>query len=69
VSLLRRGPYRLATSPGVRVAIDRQPVRPGVVWVAAGRHVVIWTGPVGHVVLMAHTCAERRALGEGPRAL
>jgi hypothetical protein len=53
----------------VEVAIDRDPVRPGLVRLAAGRHEVTWRGPVGAIELTTLACAERQATGLPPRAL
>jgi hypothetical protein len=65
VELLLGETYRLATSPDVaegEIAIDRQPVRPGLVRLEAGRHELSWRGPVGLIQLTTLDCAERRAL-------
>jgi hypothetical protein len=69
VELLHGETYRLAASPGVEVAIDRQAVRPGLVRLAAGRHEVTWRGPVGAIELTTLACAERRRAEPAPRAL
>ena len=72
VELLRGETYRLAVdpgSPGIEVAIDREPVRAGLVRLAAGRHEVTWRGPAGSIEVTALSCVERRALGEAVRAL
>jgi len=65
VDLLRSGPYRLAASPGIAVAIDRIARAPGVVDLEAGRHELTWTGPPGWIELAALGCAERTTLGRG----
>ena len=62
IELLVPGPYRLALSPGVTAAIDRTPVRPGLVELPEGRHEVTWTGPPGMIGLTALSCAERGPL-------
>jgi hypothetical protein len=62
VELLHGETYRLAASPGVEVAIDRQPARPGLVRLAAGRHEVTWRGPVGAIELTTLPCAERASV-------
>lgn len=62
IELLVPGPYRLAASPGIQVAIDQAPARPGLVALDAGRHEVRWTGPRGTIALVGLTCPERRAL-------
>jgi hypothetical protein len=70
VELLRGETYRLAVdpgSPGIEVAIDREPVRPGLVRLAAGGHEVTWRGPAGSIEVTALSCIERRALGEVAR--
>jgi 4-amino-4-deoxy-L-arabinose transferase-like glycosyltransferase len=60
--LLRGETYRLTASPALRVSVDGEPVLPGLVRLAAGRHDVTWTGPVGAIELAALPCAERAAL-------
>jgi hypothetical protein len=62
VELLHGETYRLATSPGAEVAIDRQPVRPGLLRLTAGRHEVTWRGPVGVIELTTLPCAERASV-------
>jgi hypothetical protein len=62
VELLHGETYRLAASPGVEVAIDREPARPGLVRLTAGRHEVTWRGPVGAIELTTLPCAERASV-------
>jgi hypothetical protein len=59
VELLHGETYRLAASPRVEIAIDREPMRPGRVRLAAGRHEVTWRGPVGVIELTTLPCGER----------
>jgi 4-amino-4-deoxy-L-arabinose transferase-like glycosyltransferase len=61
LDLLVAGTYRLQPDPGIAVAIDRTPRRPGWVDLAAGRHELTWTGPAGRIRLVAAGCVERRA--------
>jgi hypothetical protein len=65
LDLLRSGPYRLAASAGITVAVDRIPRSPGLIDLESGRHEVTWTGPPGRIELAALGCAERTALGRG----
>ena len=62
VELLHGETYRLAASPGVEVAIDREPARPGLVRLTAGRHEVTWRGTVGAIELTTLPCAERASV-------
>jgi hypothetical protein len=61
VDLVAPGPYRLSLTDGLAVTIDRTPVGPGMVELAAGPHAVAWTGAPGTIRLAAATCPERRA--------
>jgi 4-amino-4-deoxy-L-arabinose transferase-like glycosyltransferase len=62
VDLLLSGAYRLASSPGIAVAIDQTPAGPGLVSLREGRHEVRWTGPPGAIGLTLASCAERGPL-------
>ena len=58
--LVLSGPYRLTAAPGIEVAIDGQRAPRGVVPLAAGGHVVTWSGGGGTIELTVLGCAERR---------
>jgi len=62
VDLLAQGPYLLAFSPGLKVAINGNLVRPGWQLLPAGQHELTWQGPGGTIRLTLATCLERRAL-------
>jgi hypothetical protein len=63
IDLLVPGPYLLAASPGVEVAIDGAPARRGWLPLSPGPHEVTWLGPAGTIRLTVATCSDRRALG------
>jgi 4-amino-4-deoxy-L-arabinose transferase-like glycosyltransferase len=62
VDLLHGETYRLTASPTLRVSIDGEPVRPGLLRLTAGPHEVSWTGPAGSIELTTLACGERAAL-------
>ena len=59
VDLLVSGLHRLEADAGIAVAVDGQPARRGWIDLAAGRHEVTWTGPVGRIRLLAASCPEQ----------
>jgi hypothetical protein len=61
VDLVAPGPYWLTLSDGLAVTVDRSPVAPGLLPLAAGPHAVAWTGSPGTIRLAAATCPERPA--------
>jgi hypothetical protein len=65
IDLLVTGPHLLFFTPALEVSIDGVRVQRGWVTLPSGPHEVTWRGPGGTIRLVAATCPERRALGEG----
>jgi hypothetical protein len=61
--LLAPGPYLLAFSPGLTVAIDGTVLRPGWHTLASGPHEFTWYVSGGTIRLTLATCPDRQALG------
>jgi 4-amino-4-deoxy-L-arabinose transferase-like glycosyltransferase len=62
IDLLATGPYLLAFSPGLTVAIDGVVMRPGWHPVSAGPREITWFGSGGTIRLTFATCQERQML-------
>ena len=59
------GPKLFKVGEQIEVSIDGVRVQRGWVTLPSGPHEVTWRGPGGTIRLVAATCPERRALGEG----